>query len=264
MANLAAQAFQNLANGVAMHEQTYATAIPGFRFVPYQTNQNSVPLIGVVMPAKGTFKFARRVVGNKGLYLYYSTSNGVETKQTDNSGSSSFAPSPEIGASGTGGNTDPEGSIVAMTITNLESRPIYVVFAAFTQGDAATANRSQVVPTIRNIGQKASQVLRSQGTGRLAVNATTLRADYLQPSGQLLFPVVDASGSGQRVIGTGTGSGASYVMNITTADGDLMMRTPDNAPQVQLDADNGPKNARATLTNYGNAVSPSFLILLKR
>jgi hypothetical protein len=159
VAGMATEAFTNLANGMAASEKVFSDGIRGFRFVP-QAGSDKTTLEGVLLAPKATQRLSRVVRGAKGLYIYYSTNQGAKTKMTVRSKGGTndvgeFVPGPAAaGASGGGGSTEERGDTLTMTVTNLTAAPVFLAFAAVTEGDAAAGARFKTIAGIRGAGRQ--------------------------------------------------------------------------------------------------------------
>jgi hypothetical protein len=184
IAPLVREAFLNLSLGLAEMEKGFAGAIPGFKFV---LEDAPLPVQGVLLALGQKLVFTRKVLTDKGLFLFYSTNNGITvlTMSRSKSGSSESGefqtdPKNKMYASVAGGNSEAKGDTIIVTITNKSKKPCFVAMVAMIGGKPVGANLP-IIPALKNLSVELSKVLTAQKTGSVPLNTTSFYGQALAP-----------------------------------------------------------------------------------
>ena len=180
IAPLVREAFLNLSLGLAEMEKAF-----DFKFV---LEGAPLPVQGLLLAPGQKIVFARKILTDKGLFLYYSTNSGVKTLMADKSKSGGGTSEVEMGpksqsygsGSGGDGNSSTKGDTITMTITNKSTKPCFVVIIAVIGGKPTGANLP-VIPALKSLSGELSKALMAQKTGSIPLNTMSVYGQALAP-----------------------------------------------------------------------------------
>jgi hypothetical protein len=201
IAPLVREAFLNLSLGLAFNEKVFTEGMPGVKLV---LDDAPLPVQGALLGPGQKLVVTRKVLTDKGLFLYYSTNNGVLIAQADKSKSGggtaevTISAKDKIYASGMGGNTEEKGDTFTMTITNKSKKPCFVVIVAMILRKPAGAN-VPLIPAVKNLSEELPKALMAQKTGSVPLNTMSFYGQALAP--KALFA---AGKPGQVLVGAGS------------------------------------------------------------
>jgi hypothetical protein len=209
IAPLVREAFLNLSLGLAEHEKVFggAGAVSGFKFV---LENAPLPVQGALLAPGQKLVYTRKVLTDKGLFLYYSTNNGVTTvmasKSKSGEGTAEFQPDlkNKIYAAGAGGdgNSETKGDTITVTITNKSKKPCFLVIVAMIGGKPAGANLP-LIPALKNLSVELPKMLAAQKTGNVPLNTTSFYGQALAPKTSF------AAGKPGQVFGAASSDGSA-------------------------------------------------------
>ena len=183
VAPLVREAFLNLSLGLAYNEKVFTEGTPDVKFV---LDDAPLPVQGALLGPGQKLVVTRKVLTDKGLFLYYSTNNGVRVAQADKSKSGGGTAEVTINAkdklyaSGMGGNTEEKGDTFTMTITNKSKKPCFVVIAALILRKPAGAN-VPLIAALKNLSTELPKALTAQKTGSIPLNTMSVYGQALAP-----------------------------------------------------------------------------------
>lgn len=226
IAPLVREAFLNLSLGLAYNEKVFTEGMPGMKFV---LDNAPLPVQGALLGPGQKLTVTRKVLTDKGLFLYYSANNGTllgevtKSKSGGGTGENVISPKDQIYAAGMGGNTEEKGDTFNLTITNKSKKPCFVVVTALILQKPAAGNVPPI-PALKNLSTELSKALTAQKTGNVPLNTMSFYGQALAPKasfaagkpGQLTV-VASSAGAVAAVPGQVTNTGAQPALCVLGA-----------------------------------------------